>query len=591
MRVIGFIKSFLLLVTLLFSLLDLSANEFMAVDELKPGMKGYGLTVFKGTAIDTFDVEIVDIMKNDMIKGDIILAKISGKVVDTAGVISGMSGSPIYIYASNPSVKIQKSKLIGALAYSFTIFAKEHLAGITPINEMLKTENRRQKTEDRYPKSKIQNPKSQYQEQKTEDRGQNAGDRNQRGAPPRQSGISAPLQLKLPISCDWLPTTLLDELETQFPNFYFLKTQSSGVKDDSLIPSPGSALGIPFVVGDIVLGVIGTCTYKEGNKIYAFGHPLAALGETDLPMTAGYIYSVVSSGMDSYKLGVPTKIIGTIKNDNSRGIVGEIGKMPNLVEMNLMLNGELFHYQIIKEKTFLSFLFKGLVFYSIGTQIKLTGDITAEATLEITGSKNFSFKTICTGAPENITNAMAEIFDLIQNNPFQKIDIHSIRIDLITSDTIKLAKIDAVIADKKEVAPGDSLNLLISLLTYRGSKVKKHLKLAIPQCVKKGTLLINIEEGRMVRNQARSHITTIDELQRWLSTSPKDNEIIITLTQKGKSSWIGGQEFHSLPPSIVLFMEEGGKTSNIQGENKLFELRIPTEWVITQKKTIELEVK
>ena len=37
---------------------------FLKADQIKPGMVGIGKTVFRGTKIDTFDVEVVDVMQN-----------------------------------------------------------------------------------------------------------------------------------------------------------------------------------------------------------------------------------------------------------------------------------------------------------------------------------------------------------------------------------------------------------------------------------------------------------------------------------------------------------------------------------------------
>ena len=108
----------------------LSAEQFMDVSEIKPGMRGIGKTVFSQTKIEDFKVEIIDVMKNVSPRGDVILARLSGGSIpgglENTGVIAGMSGSPVYI----------NGKLIGAIAYTWS-FQKEPIAGITPIREML----------------------------------------------------------------------------------------------------------------------------------------------------------------------------------------------------------------------------------------------------------------------------------------------------------------------------------------------------------------------------------------------------------------------------------------------------------------------
>ena len=85
-------------------------GPFLSVDNIKPGMKGYGKTVFRGDTIERFDAEIISVVKNTMPKGDMILARLSGGPLKESGLIAGMSGSPVYIGV----------KLIGATALYVT---------------------------------------------------------------------------------------------------------------------------------------------------------------------------------------------------------------------------------------------------------------------------------------------------------------------------------------------------------------------------------------------------------------------------------------------------------------------------------------
>ena len=101
--------------------------QFHSVAELERGMRGIGLTVFQGTAIDTFGVEILGVAQNWLgPKRDLILARLSGGPLEETGIIAGMSGSPVYI----------DGRLVGAVAYGWA-FSKAPICGITPIGEML----------------------------------------------------------------------------------------------------------------------------------------------------------------------------------------------------------------------------------------------------------------------------------------------------------------------------------------------------------------------------------------------------------------------------------------------------------------------
>src|SRR6185436_8289192 len=82
--------------------------KFFPVSEIRPGLKGTGRTVFQGTAIEEFQVEVLGVLKNYGPKQDMILARLSGGPLEKTGVVQGMSGSPVYI----------DGRLVGAVAYA-----------------------------------------------------------------------------------------------------------------------------------------------------------------------------------------------------------------------------------------------------------------------------------------------------------------------------------------------------------------------------------------------------------------------------------------------------------------------------------------
>src|SRR6476646_10560420 len=57
----------------------------MRVSEVHDGMKGYGLSVFKGTHIEKFNVEVVSVLKNFNPKYDVILVRCSGANLEHTG--------------------------------------------------------------------------------------------------------------------------------------------------------------------------------------------------------------------------------------------------------------------------------------------------------------------------------------------------------------------------------------------------------------------------------------------------------------------------------------------------------------------------
>src|SRR5919106_4810255 len=105
-----------------------AAPPYYPLDRVTPGMIGTGHTVWQGDTIEEFKVHIIGVLRNVIgPRRDLILARLEGGPLANAGVIAGMSGSPVYI----------DGRLVGAVSYSLGAFSKEPIAGITPISEMV----------------------------------------------------------------------------------------------------------------------------------------------------------------------------------------------------------------------------------------------------------------------------------------------------------------------------------------------------------------------------------------------------------------------------------------------------------------------
>jgi hypothetical protein len=71
--------------------------KLMSAAEIRPGMRGYGLSVFRGTEPERFDIEVIDVLSNFRPDQDLVLIKTPHPLLEHAGSVAGMSGSPIYI--------------------------------------------------------------------------------------------------------------------------------------------------------------------------------------------------------------------------------------------------------------------------------------------------------------------------------------------------------------------------------------------------------------------------------------------------------------------------------------------------------------
>ncbi len=100
-------------------------KSYWDVGQIRPGMKGTGRTVMVGTKLEEFGAEVLGVMRDVSPGRDMVLCRLTGCNLEHAGIIQGMSGSPIYI----------DGKLLGAVAFAWE-FAKDPIAGVTPFSQM-----------------------------------------------------------------------------------------------------------------------------------------------------------------------------------------------------------------------------------------------------------------------------------------------------------------------------------------------------------------------------------------------------------------------------------------------------------------------
>ena len=305
--------------------------DFMNVSEIKSGMKGYGLSVFKGWESERFDVEIIDVVKNFEPKGDVILARLKGNGLEDSGVIAGMSGSPVYI----------DGKLIGAVAFAWA-YAKEPLCGITPIGEMIREKDNIN--------TDYKNPLSIKDNQ--------------------LKNISTPLFING--FTGEVRDYIKNYFENKLPDASYLVMNGGGGSSEFL-PNDGlkggDAVAVNMMDGDYLAQGIGTVTFVSNNDVYIFGHPMDLAGNTELPISRSYIYSVIPSINISFKLGSSSKPVGAVVYDGKNGVYCRLKKEAAMIPVDVKIknNGSEYKYSFrtVDNRNYFPTLASGAVSSSI----------------------------------------------------------------------------------------------------------------------------------------------------------------------------------------------------------------------------------
>ena len=297
----------------------------MPLSQVKPGMKGYGLTVFSGTEPERFDVEVIGILRNFLPRQDLILIRTSHHPrLEVARIVAGMSGSPIYI----------DGKMVGAYAYGWQ-FPSEAVAGVTPIQAMLDEAARPvPPIFDPVPRATPKPPKiaqagagTRYQgEVATYDLHAHASQLRSFGDGGASFGGARLVPASTPIMLGGMGEGAASLARELLEPLNLLPVQAGGA-GNTLDPNAparyvdGGAIGVQLVSGDISAMGIGTVTRVEGPRLVAFGHPMMQAGVSALPTAVARVHWIMATQARSFKMGEAVRPLGALVNDRQAAIV------------------------------------------------------------------------------------------------------------------------------------------------------------------------------------------------------------------------------------------------------------------------------
>ncbi len=587
----------------------------MAATDLRPGMVGIGRTVFEGTRVEEFRVHIIGVLQNLLGPNrNLILARLEGGPLADTGVIAGMSGSPVYV----------DGRLIGAISYALGSFSKEPIAGITPIDEM------------------------------TEATAFDA---------PRPA--AARVRLELPLQPDTLVTafrralnwnrpfaartgdsrllgvtsvagldggelgTLLRPIATPLVMAGFepdlADLLGSAFRDQGFVPmaggpvgpgpgempyegplKPGDAIGVELVNGDLLLGGTGTVTHIDGDRVYAFGHPLYNLGPTEFPMTRAYVYTVLPSLASSMKLSTTGEVVGTFLQDRATAIAGRLGPGPQMIPVTLTLKSDrdasrTFHFGVVKDQLFTPLMTYTAILNTLGSYERQMG----AATYEVTGSASlrsheaitfdnlFSGDSASVGAAAYIVGPITFLMD----NEFEPVDVEGVNVTITASEEPRSATLERVWLDDPRPRPGRVVPLKLLLRTYRGEDEVRTLPIEIPANAS-GTLSLVVADGaRLAQSEQREtrapqQSRDVAQTIRALNRGRRNDTLYVKLVGAEAGAVVGGELLPALPPSVLAVLESDRHSGSFNPlySTTLGEWQLATGHAVSGSRTLTITV-
>jgi hypothetical protein len=586
-----------------------SNPAFMPVGDVKEGMRGTARSVFRGTEPEEFNVEILGVVPGGVgPKQDLIVCRLSGGPADRTGVFAGMSGSPVHI----------DGKLVGAISYSFP-FSKEPICGITPIEQMISIFEQRSTTQ-----AQIADPPSFSFGEMVSSYEPNHLSGFAVSDSARVSGMSPNSMLMTvagqtfrpiatPMTFSGFSQATLDRFSPQLLQAGLIPVAAAGgstaitpmKKSEPNTLTGGRSVSMHLARGDYGMAASGTVTMRDGDKIYAFGHPFLGLGTSDLAMSESHVVTVVPSVNNSFKLAVSDALVGAMTQDRATGVFGKLGTAPKMIPVRLSLTtsrgqSQTLNFEIARDEVLTPLLLNITIYNSLIAQERTMGD----STIVLNGAIKIANKTpikmqrrFSGGQAFQIAGGSASApLGALLRGQFTDLDFEGIDLDIKVQDGSSTATLDRIAIDRNQVRAGDTIMVQAFARSSSGSVFVHNIPVTIDPNMAAGVYSLTVGDGMAIQKTEAIQQFVPKDLSDMIATINNirmPDRLYAKISRSSTGAVIGTNEMPNLPPSVMATLNTdrmtGGSKPVVQTVVKVTEVA-PAKFIISGEQTLSFEV-
>ncbi|MFQ6096502.1 MAG: SpoIVB peptidase S55 domain-containing protein, partial [Armatimonadota bacterium] len=565
--------------------------------ELRPGMRGMAKTVFRGTEITEFNVEVVGVLKKANLGGDMVLIRVlDGPVVARGcGVARGMSGSPVYV----------DGRLLGAIAFTYR-FAKEPFGGVTPVEDMLEALEHPDTTS--YPRS-AEAPVIPAQiggRTITKAAVAGFGADLENLAQDHETIVMEPLGVML--SCSGFSRRALEVIADALEPFGIHPVAGPGPLPESdwvdVDLQPGAAIGVALMSGDFTGAVTGTLTYRDENVLLAFGHPFMQSGRVDMPLVTAWVHDVIPSTDISNKLTSIMKTVGVIQQDRAWSVAGVLGGKADTVSVNIEIRDRTrdltkkYHVDVVQHEDMTVPMVLSGLFNAVDATYKPSGRGTARVRMKVrtTSGREISHENVfysTASVGDTTVQEAVQSLTFLTKNSFDRQKIASVEVVSELTEEERSATIEDVYAEQTIARAGEELVLHVRLKHKQEPEFEKVVTLKIPEEVQRGAMRIGVTGGGgqrslesrlgIVQPEARS----LDDLIERFETTERNDRLVVIAALPNPSFRVNNRQMSRVPSAIASTLAQSRWTDLRQGREKMVKV-VETDYVLTGQQTLSI---
>jgi SpoIVB peptidase S55 len=585
------------------------SQQFLPLAEVKEGMRGTARTVFRGSEPEEFNVEILGVLPGGVgPKQDLIIGRLSGGGADRTAVFAGMSGSPVYI----------NGKLVGAISYSFP-FAKEPICGITPIEQMVAIFERKQ-----IDRAKPSEPRAVSFAELSATIWQPELPKNPAVSGSLLSGMSANSLLMAvagqsfqpiatPITFTGFSQETLNLFAPQLIQAGLLPVSAVGgsaaitplKKANEKTLLGGTSVSMQLTRGDYSLAAAGTVTWRDGEKIYAFGHPFLGLGTSDLPMSESHVITVVPNINNSFKLAVPDAMVGTMTQDRATGVYGSLGQAPKMIPVRINVQTsrgqtDVLNFEVARDDFLTPLLLNIAVYNTAVAQERSLGDSMVEVTgeIKVLGQDSIKIQRRFAGgsATQFAAASVAVPVSALLRSRFEGLQISGIVLNLASNDGSNTAVLDRISLDRTRAVAGETVEVQAYARTNSGKIFVQKIPVLIPADTPAGPLSITVGDGFAIQQASSMQQFVPRDLAELIKTINKlklSDRLYVQTIRTSTGAIIGASEMPNLPPSVLATLNNDRTAGGVKPavQTIVTEMEVPpANFIIAGQQTLTIEV-
>lgn len=503
----------------------------IGVDEIKDGMKGYGLSVFKGTEPERFEVEVVGVLHNFRPGQELILVNTKHPRLAITKNVRGMSGSPIYL---------DNGRLAGAYAYSWSSFQVEPIAGVTPIAPMLTEMNRPippgfwpLEGQAPLPGGPKPTPAANPKKHASNDAGgttawdgapgtydlnahaQQIATRLNAGKDPSKPIVAS----ATPLMMGGMSDRSMALVRKIFEPLGMDPIQAGGSGGGAADPNApkhfvdGGGVGVEMARGDVSMMGLGTVTHVEGTKLCGFGHPMMEAGVTALPTTIGKVHWIFASEQHSSKIGESARSLGALIQDRQSSIVVDESKTAPVFPLTAEIQGATgipkknWNVEIAEERFMSSGITASVLGSILDASVNERRDVTWKLTSKLSvrghGTITLDDFGVATGgmpdASELAHSKIARAVGEVLNNPWENVHIDKVESVFTVDYSRELTRIRGVDVLDPVVDVGQNVRIRVHMVPFVGPETTKVVEMKMPDEMAGKEVEIEIVPGYAVQ--------------------------------------------------------------------------------------------